>query len=84
VAFIIPEGSFELTVTFFGLTNSSATFQAIMNELLKDLINIEKVESFIDNIMVRTESKKGHNELVEEILRRIKENDLYIKLEKYK
>jgi len=72
VAFITPEGSFELTVTFFGLINSSATFQAIMNELLKDLINIEKVKSFIDNMMVGTENKEGHNELVDEILRRTK------------
>jgi len=72
VAFITPEGSFELTVTFFGLINSSATFQTIMNELLKDLINIEKIKSFIDNMMVGTENKEGHNELVEEILRRTK------------
>jgi len=72
VTFITPEGSFELTVTFFGLINSSAIFQAIMNELLKDLINIEKVKSFIDNMMVGTENKESHNELVKEILRRIK------------
>ena len=32
--------------------------------------------------MVGTESKEEHNELVEEILRRIEENDLYVKLEK--
>ena len=43
-----------------------------MNELLKDLINIEKIKSFIDNMMVGTENKEGHNELVEEILRRTK------------
>ena len=72
MAFITPEGSFKLTVTFFGLINSSATFQAIMNELLKDLINIEKVKSFIDNMMIGIENKEGHNELVEEILRRTK------------
>jgi len=34
--------------------------------------------------MVETESKEGHNELVEEILRRMKENDLYVKLKKCK
>jgi len=34
--------------------------------------------------MIGTENKKSHNELVKEILRRIKENNLYIKLEKYK
>ena len=43
------EGSFEPTVMFFGLTNSPATFQAMMNELLRDLINMGKVTVFIDD-----------------------------------
>jgi len=34
--------------------------------------------------MVETESEKGHNELVEEILRRLEKNYLYIKPEKYR
>ena len=55
-----------------------------MNELLRDLINIRKVESFINNIMVRIEIEEEHNKLVVEILRRLKENDLYVKPEKYK
>ena len=49
-----------------------ATFQAIINKLLRDLINIIKVRSFIDNIMVETETEKEHDELVEEILKRLK------------
>jgi len=84
VAFITPERLFELTVMFFGLTNSPATFQAMMNKLLRDLINTGKVGSFIDNIMVGMESEKEHDELVEEILRRLEKNDLYMKLEKCK
>ena len=79
-----PERSFESTVMFFGLTNLPATFQTMMNELLRKLINTRKVRSFIDDIIIGTEMKKGYNELVEEILRRLKENDLYVKLEKYK
>jgi len=55
-----------------------------MNELLRDLINTGKVGSFINDIMVRTESKEGYNKLVEEIVRRLEENDLYMKLKKYK
>ena len=35
-------------------------------------------------MIVETDSEEGHNELVEEILRRIKENNLYTRLEKYK
>jgi len=63
---------------FFGFINSPATFQAMMNELLRNLINIGKVEYFIDNMIVGTESKEGYDKLVKEILRRIKENNLYI------
>jgi len=56
----------------------------MINELLRDLINIRKVESFIDNIIVGTEMEEGHDKLVVEILRRLEENNLYVKLEKYK
>ena len=83
-AFMMPEGSFEPTVMFFGLTNSLAKFQALMNELLRDLINIGKVAVFIDDVIVGTEMEEGHNELVAEVIRRLEENDLYVKLEKCK
>ena len=49
VAFSIPEGSFEPTVIFFGLTNSPATFQAMMNNLLRDLVVEEKVAVMTQN-----------------------------------
>jgi len=83
-AFMIPEGSFELTVMFFGLTNLLVTFQTMMNKILWDLINIGKVVSFIDNVIVETEGEEGHDKVVEEIVRRLAENDLYVKPEKYK
>jgi len=78
------EGSFEPTVMFFGLTNSSTMFQTIMNEILRDLINTGEVASFIDDIIVGTEEEKGHDEVVEEVVRRLVENDLYMKPEKCK
>jgi len=53
-----------------------------MNDILRDLIDTGDVVVFIDNILVGTEDEKKHNEIVEEVLRRIKKNDLYIKLEK--
>jgi len=83
-AFMMPEGSFEPTVMFFGLTNSPATFQAMMNELLRDLINTEKVAVFIDNVIVETETEEGHDKLVAEVVKRLEENDLYVKPEKCK
>jgi len=80
--FIMHVGSFEPTVMFFGMTNSPATFQMIMNECLRDLINKEKVAAFVDNVLVGTETEKGHNEIVKEVLRRLEKNDLYVKPEK--
>jgi len=69
---------------FFGLTNSPATFQAMMNELLRDLINTGKVAAFIDDVIVGIETEEGHNEIVAEIIKRLEENNLYVKLEKCK
>ena len=83
-AFMTLEGSFEPTVMFFGLTNSPATFQAMMNELLRDLINMRKVAAFIDDVIVGTETEEWHDEIVVEILKKVEENDLYVKLEKCK
>jgi len=83
-AFMTPEGSFEPTIMFFGLTNSPATFQAMMNELLRDLINTGKVAVFIDDVIVGMETEEGHDELVVEVIKRLEENDLYVKPEKYK
>jgi len=71
-------------VMFFGLTNSPATFQAMMNELLRDLINTGKVVVFIDDMIIGTEMEEGHDKLVAEVIKRLEENDLYVKLEKYR
>ena len=76
-------GFFELTVMFFGIMNSPATFQAMMNEILRDMINKGKVAAFVNNVLVEIEIEEKHDEIVEEVLKRLKENDLYIKLEKY-
>ena len=75
---------FEPTVVFFGLTNSPATFQMIMNKIIQDLINTREVESFIDKIIVETEEEKGYDKVVEEVVKRLAENNLYVKPENCK
>ena len=55
-----------------------------MNEILWNLINIGKVAKFVDDIKVGTEKKKEHNEIVKEVVKRLAENNLYMKPEKYK
>ena len=82
VAFTILEGSFEPMVMFFGLMNSLAMLQAMMNELLRDLINTGKVAVFIDDMIIGMETEEEHEELVAEVIKRLEENDLYVKLEK--
>ena len=81
-AFTTHVGSFELVVMFFGMTNSPATFQGMMNEIMRDLINEGKVAVFVDDVLVGTDSEEGHDEIVAEVLKRLEENDLYVKPEK--
>ena len=56
----------------------------MMNDLFQDLINQEDTTTFIDNILVVIDTEEGHEELVEEVLRRLEENDLFVKPEKCK
>ena len=77
------EELFEPTVMFFRLTNSLAMFQ-IINKILQNLINTGEMVSFIDNVIIRTEEKEGYDEVVEKLVKRLVENNLYIKLEKCK
>ena len=75
-------GSYEPVVMFFGMTNSPVTFQGIMNEILRDMINEGRVVAFVDNMLIETETEEGHDKIVEEVLRRLEKNDLYMKPEK--
>ena len=53
-----------------------------MNDLLRDLVVEEKVAIFINNVMIATEMEEGHDEIVEKVLRRLEENNLFVKPEK--
>ena len=77
-------GSYKPTVMYFGLTNSPATFQTMMNDLFRDMVNQGSIATFIDDIIVATDTEEGHDEIVEEVLRRLEENNLFVKLEKCK
>ena len=83
-AFTIHIGTYKPTVMYFGLMNSSTTFQTIMNDLFRDLINQRDTVTFINDILVATDTKEGHDELVEEVLKRLEENNLFVKPEKCK
>ena len=55
-----------------------------MNEILWNLINIGKVVSFIDNVIVGREIEKEYDKIVVKVVKRLAENDLYVKPEKCK
>jgi len=65
------------------LTNSPAMFQIIINDLIRDMIEVGDVVAFIDDIMVGMETEERYNKIVEEVLRRMAENHLFVKPEKY-
>ena len=82
MAFTTHVGLFELVVMFFGMKNSLAMFQGMMNEIMRDLINEGKVAVFVDDVLVGIDDEKGHDKIVVEVLKRLEENDLYVKPEK--
>jgi len=56
----------------------------MMNDLFRDLINQGDMVTFIDDILVAMDMEEGHDKLIEEVLRRLEENNLFIKPEKCK
>ena len=81
-AFLTPYGLFEPTVMFFGLCNSPATFQALMNNLLRDLIRKGLVMVYLDDILVYTKTLAEHRIIVKQVLQILQDNDLFLKPEK--
>jgi hypothetical protein len=69
---------------FFGLTNSPATFQALMNSIFADLIAKGTVAVYLDNVLIYTKTIKEHREITREVLRCLEENDLYLRPAKCK
>uniref|UniRef100_A0A0W0FTD6 Putative reverse transcriptase-rnase h-integrase n=1 Tax=Moniliophthora roreri TaxID=221103 RepID=A0A0W0FTD6_MONRR len=83
-AFVTNRGLFEPQVMFFGLTNSPATFQALMNSIFADLIAQGKVAVYLDDILIYSTNLEEHHQTTHEVLKRLQENDLYLHPEKCK
>jgi hypothetical protein len=77
-AFTTNRGLFELLVMFFGLTNSPATFQALMNSIFADLISKGVVAVYLDDIFIHTKMIKEHCEITREVLCCLEESNLYL------
>jgi hypothetical protein len=82
-AFKTPFGHHEPIVMYFGLMNSPATFQTMMNEIFRDLREGKTVVVYIDDILVFTNhNHEKHWKIVHEVLQILQDNDLYLKPEK--
>jgi hypothetical protein len=81
-AFTTNRGLFEPQVMFFGLTNSPATFQALMNTIFTDLIAAGKVAVYLDDILIYSSTLDEHRDTMHEVLRRLRAHNLYLRPEK--
>ena len=80
-AFRTSQGHFEPVVMNFGLTNAPATFQHMMNDIFQDLRGVYVI-IYLDDILIFSEDRASHTGHVQEVLRRLQENDLFCKPEK--
>src|SRR6267142_565431 len=90
-AFLTQEGLFEPTVMFFGLTNSPATFQMMMNTIFRREVALGWLSVYMDDIAIHTSRRSNeteeehqvrHREYVHIVLDKLEENDLYLKPKK--
>ncbi|KAI2662297.1 Transposon Tf2-6 polyprotein [Labeo rohita] len=81
MAFNIPTGHYEYLVMPFGLTNAPAVFQAMINDILRDMLN-QFVFVYLDDILIFSRSLEEHEGHVSRVLQRLLENHLYVKPEK--
>jgi hypothetical protein len=82
-AFKTNRGLFEPLVMFFGLTNSPATFQTMMDSIFREEIASRDVIIYIDDILIATtRNLKSHHNLVTHVLKKLQDNNLFFQPEK--
>ena len=84
VAFQTNRGLYKPLVMFFGLTNSPATFQTIMDAIFKDLISEGIVVVYLDDILIFTKTLEEHCRVVQRVLDILQQHNLSLKPEKCK
>ncbi|KAJ9527976.1 hypothetical protein QJQ45_005577 [Haematococcus lacustris] len=80
-AFLTPMGQFQFKVLCFGLTNAPATFQRVMNNVFRPLIN-KSVLVYIDDILVMSNTAEEHVRHLKEVLELMRQHKLYAKRSK--
>ncbi len=79
--FNTPRGHFEYLVMPFGLSNSPAVFQALVNDVLRDMVD-QFIYVYLDDILIFSSSLQEHVQHVRRVLQRLLENGLFVKAEK--
>lgn len=80
-AFLTRFGLFEYTVMPFGLTNAPATFQAYINEVLRDYLD-EFCSAYLDDVLVFSERAEDHEAHCLKVLEKLHEAGLYLDIKK--
>ena len=80
-AFNTPSGHYEYLVMPFGLSNSPGVFQALVNDVLRDMLN-RFCFVYLDDILIFSKSVQEHQQHVAQVLQRLLENQLFVKAEK--
>src|SRR5271163_399444 len=81
-AFKTNQGLYEPTVMFFGMCNSPATFQSMMDSIFADLIEKGYVIVYMDDILIFAKTKELLREYTRKVLQKLWEHDLYLKPKK--
>jgi hypothetical protein len=71
-------GLFEPLVMYFGLTNSLAMFQTMMNEIFQDLITEGIISVYLNDILIFTNSLEEHSQITRLVLDRMRKHKLYL------
>ena len=81
-AFRTNHSLYEPTVMFFGLTNSPATFQTMMDEIFRVEINNGQVIVYIDDVLIFSKTLREHHAQVRRVMQIFRNNKLYLNLNK--
>ena len=79
--FNTPNSHYEYRVMPFGLTNAPAVFQAMINDVLRDFLD-HFVYVYLDDILIYSPNLARHQDHVNQVLKRLLANHLYVKAEK--
>ena len=80
-AFRTRYGLYEFLLMPFGLTNAPATFQDMMNHILRDMVDLGLL-AYMDDLLIDAKTVEEHDDIVREVLRRPQANKLAVSPEK--